>query len=97
MCVSRLLGIYKYDEQSNGRISCSTSWVAWKFCRTRVILGMLMHMLSVLMALIAIGVFLTLVLQAMEGELNIDQCTNATVRLNEIYRSFGSFIPQTDN
>lgn len=74
----RLLGIYKYEEQTNGRISGSMFRAAWQFCRTRLIVAVLMHMLSILLALIAIGLFLKFTFDSMHTEME------ATHHLNNV-------------
>lgn len=55
--------MYKYEEQTNGRIKGSMFRVAWKFCSTRIILASLIRTLSILLGIIGISVFLEMILQ----------------------------------
>lgn len=60
----RLLGLYKYEEQTNGRINGSMFRVAWRFSQTRIIVANLMRAISILWGLIGITVFLKIILNS---------------------------------
>lgn len=62
----RLLGLYKYEEQSRGRIGASMTRVAWQFCRTRVLLATALHTLAHCMAVLMLAVFLQLAMLAID-------------------------------
>lgn len=63
----RLLGIYKDEKQSRGKHG-SMMRVAWKFCRTRIIISSFFYMLSILSALVAPVIFLRMTLENLEKE-----------------------------
>lgn len=56
--------MYKYEEQTNGRINSSMLKVAWKFCQTRLIVASIIRTLSILLGIISITVFLNIILHA---------------------------------
>lgn len=56
--------MYKYEEQTNGRINSSMLKVAWKFCQTRLIVASIIRTLSILLGIISITVFLNIILRA---------------------------------
>lgn len=62
----RLLGIYKDEKQTKGKHG-SMMRVAWKFCKTRVMIASIFYTLSTLSALCAPVIFLKLSLDSLES------------------------------
>lgn len=60
----RFLGMYKYEEQTHGRIKGSLFRVAWKFCQTRIIIASVIRTLSIQLGVLGIALFFELVLQS---------------------------------
>lgn len=54
---------------------------AWQFCQTRLIVSILMHMLSIILALVAIGLFLHLTFDSVHNEM---QTNNDIKNVNKV-------------
>lgn len=76
----RLLGIYRDEKQSKGKHG-SMMRVAWKFCRTRIVISSFFYMLSILSALVAPVIFLRMTLETLEKEAIL--ANNITMSENE--------------
>lgn len=76
----RLLGLYKYEEQSKGRISSSMLRVAWQFCRTRVIIACLLQTLSHLFAVLFLSLFLGMIMDAIDASWNTESEANVNIK-----------------
>lgn len=79
----RLLGIYKDEKQSRGKHG-SMMRVAWKFCRTRVVISSFFYMLSILSALVAPVIFLRMTLETLEKETILTNNTTDTDSSQEL-------------
>lgn len=67
----RLLGMYKYEEQTNGKIAASMLRVTWNFCRTRLMLSAVFRILAWVAIIVGITVFGTNILMACDAEMTV--------------------------
>lgn len=64
----RLLEIYKDEKQSRGTKNVSMFKIAWKFCKSRVIVASIFWTLSIVLSLLSPVIFLKSTLEALDVE-----------------------------
>lgn len=64
----RLLEIYKDEKQSRGTKDVSMLKIAWKFCKTRVIVASIFWTMSIILYLLSPVIFLKMTLEALDYE-----------------------------
>lgn len=64
----RLLEIYKDEKQSRGTKNVSMLKIAWKFCKTRVIVASIFWTMSIVLYLLSPVIFLKMTLEALDIE-----------------------------
>lgn len=96
----RLLGIYKYEENLNGRKKVSMFKVVWRFTRTRLLIASLFQCLAVLLAFMGLLVFSNLTIESMQTVVTrscancsaISNCSNVPAMILGIQFSMNRYV-----